>query len=211
MLVDVQRGLERLYRIETDLDVRDFVIDDKMRAKMGAPARRSPREELLFSEADGELHLALFVDDAALANLSANDPRERLDGRNLQDFLLAVEGVSHFVYVAWRARQVRPVTGLELELQAEIDKYATCALVLMGQGGGTGLVPRLFDEWTLAPGMDAEEAERYVVANTNARTYAASLEQRYVARGEVLGMLDELRWFYRLGATEKLAAIARAA
>ena len=205
MLEAVQRGLEQLYRIETDLDVRDFVIDEKTRDQIGV--QRSSREQLLVSEADGQVHLALFVDDEALSNLSANDPRRRLDRNNFQDFLLTVEGVSHFVYVAWRARRGRPVSAFELELQAEVDKYVTCVLM----GGGERLVPRLFDEWTLAPGMDAEERERYLVANSNARAYARSLEGRFVLRGQMLGMIEELRRFYRMGASEKLSAIARAA
>ena len=205
MLEAVQRGLEQLYRIETDLDVRDFVIDEKTRDQIGV--QRSSREQLLVSEADGHVHLALFVDDEALSNLSAHDPRRRLDRNNFQDFLLTVEGVSHFVYVAWRARRGRPVSAFELELQAEVDKYVTCVLM----GGGERLVSRLFDEWTLAPGMDAEERERYLVANSNARAYARSLEERFVQRGHLLGMIEELRRFYRMGASEKLSAIARAA
>jgi hypothetical protein len=205
MLEAVQRGLEQLYRIETDLDVRDFVIDEKTRDQIGVS--RSSREQLLVSEADGQVHLALFVDDEALSNLSANDPRRRLDRSNFQDFLLTVEGVSHFVYVAWRARRGRPVSAFELELQAEVDKYVTCVLM----GGGERLVSRLFDEWTLAPGMDAEERERYLVANSNARAYARSLEVRFVLRGQLVGMIEELRRFYRMGASEKLSAIARAA
>jgi hypothetical protein len=209
MLADVQRGLETLYRIETDLDVRHFVIDAETRDAIGVA--RPAREQLLVSEADGDVHLALFVDDRALANLAANDPRRRLDGSNLQDFLLTVEGVSHFVYVAWRAQRKRPVSALELELQAEIDKYVTCVLTLRGQGGVGDLVPRLFDEWTLAPGMDADERERYLVANSNARAYATAIDARYVARDDVPGMLDELRRFYRLGVADKLSAIARAA
>ena len=39
-----------------------------------------------------------------------------------------IEGVSHFVYVADRARRKLPATQLELELQAEIDKYVLLVL-----------------------------------------------------------------------------------
>jgi hypothetical protein len=205
MLEAVQRGLEQLYRIETDLDVRDFVIDEKTRDQIGVP--RSAREQLLVSEADGQVHLALFVDDAALSNLSANDPRRRLDRNNLQDFLLTVEGVSHFVYVAWRARRGRPVSAFELELQAEVDKYVTCLLMLWPQPDSQ-LRDRLFGAFELEPDLDREERDRYLAANSNARAYARKLDQRYVARGRLFEMLAELRWFWRQGLREKLAHIA---
>ena len=111
-----------------------------------------------------------------------------------------------------RARSRRRVSALELELQAEVDKYVTCLLLLLSRGARAGaLRTRLFDAFELAPGLDAEERDRYLVANANARTYATRLEQRYVERGAVVEMLAELRWFYRLGVTEKLEHIGRAA
>jgi hypothetical protein len=211
MLEALQRGLEVLYRIETALDVRDFLLDEAARDAL-APAR-APREQLLVAERDGDLELGLFLDAAVLANLEARDPRRGLDDENLGDFLLMVEGVSHFVLVTWRARRRRPVSALELELQAEIDKYVTCLLLLLPHGGQAtwGLRPRLFDAFELEPGMEPDERDRYLVANSNARAYAARLESRYVARGAVGEMLAELRWFYRLGVNAKLGHIAKAA
>src|SRR5262249_54385705 len=152
--------------IRTELDVRDFVVDQLARAALAPGLRRAPREQLLVAEHEGEVELALFLDERVLANLAANDPRERLDDANLGDFLLTVEGVSHFVYLAWRARQKRPVSALELELQAEIDKYVTCLLLLWPQAGGApaDLHTRLFDlggAFALAPDLDGEERDRY--------------------------------------------------
>jgi len=207
VLALVQRGLEQLYRVETDLDVDDFVIDEPTRDAL-RPAR-APREQLLVAEHDGDLDLALYVCPRALANLAANDPRVRLDGGNLADFLLAVEGVSHFVYLAWRARQARPVSALELELQAEVDKYVTCLLTAAPEGVLAGeLRERLFRGFALEIGMDADERERYLVANDNARRYADALHARYVARGQLGDMLDELRRFYRLGIRDKIEFIS---
>jgi hypothetical protein len=201
VLAQVQRGLEGLYRIETDLHVGDYVIDEATRDQLGVA--RAPREQLLMAETGGELEVALYVDPRTLDNLAAHDPRESLGDHNLQDFLHAVEGVSHFVYVAWRARRGRPVSPFELELQAEIDKYVTCLLTMWPQPP-SDLRLRLFDHFELEPGMDEEERSRYLAANSNARAYAASLESRFVARAGVPDMLAELRRFYRLGAQEKL-------
>jgi hypothetical protein len=209
MLRAVQRGLEELYRVETELDVDEFVIDDAARSALGV--ERAPREQLLVHEQDGELGLALYLDPAVIANLAANDPRRDLGEHNLQDFLLAVEGVSHFVFVAWRARQARPVSALELELQAEVDKWASCVLTA-GTGGAIGgdLRARLFERFELEPGMGADERERYLVANDNARRYADLLHERFVAGGRWPELIAELRKFYRLGMGEKLELISRA-
>ena len=118
--------------------------------------------------------------------------------------------MSHFVYVAWRARRLRRVSAFELELQAEIDKWVTCLLLLLPKGRRVTaeLRPRLFDAFELDPDLDAEERDRYRAANGNARAYAARLDARYVERGAFGEMLEELRWFYRLSATEKVGHIA---
>lgn len=206
----VQQGLETLYRIDTALVVDDFVIDTETRDRI-AP-HRTPREQLLVHEQQGELSLALFVDERSLANLAANDPRERLDDSNFQDFLYAIEGVSHFVYVAWRARAGRSVSVLELELQAEVDKWVACLTTLWQDGSPPrDLRARLYERFTLEPGMSADERERYLVANANAKTYAGALEERFLARGRIAELFTELRRFYRLGALEKLEHIGRVA
>ena len=126
ILSRLQRGLEVLYRVETNLQVDAFVIDDEQRRRAGVV--RAPREQLLVREDAGELGLGLFVDGAALANLERNDPNRRLDDANFADFCVALEGVSHFVYVALCAAGHRRVSALELELQAEVDKFVCCVL-----------------------------------------------------------------------------------
>jgi hypothetical protein len=85
-----------MYRIDTGVAVDDFVVGHDVRAAL-SPTRR-PREQLLVCEVAGEMELALFLDPAAIANLSQRDPSRGLDERNVGDFLLALEGVSHFVY-----------------------------------------------------------------------------------------------------------------
>jgi hypothetical protein len=209
-LARVQRGLEALYRVDTGVTVDDFVIDEPTRAHF-APARK-PREQLLVCEAAGEMSLALFIDPAALHNLAQHDPGHRLGNHNLGDFLLAVEGVSHFIYAVWCARAERPVTQLELELQAEVDKYVTCLLATeTARCQSEALRQRLFVDAEYEPDLDGEERDRYRAANDNANRYAAWLEATFVATRRIPEMLGELRRFYREGLAAKLARIARAA
>ena len=211
MLNRLQRGLEHLYRIDTKVHVDDFVIDAATRDQAGVA--RSPREQLLLAEVDGALEIGLFVDEHAVANLTRHDPTRGLDDRNMADFLLAVEGVSHFVYTVWRASSDRSVSALELELQAEIDKYVTCLLLMsdVDRIESWRLRRRLFEQFELEPDLDAHERSRYRAANANASRYSASLERRFVAQGCIADMLRELRRVYRMSLAAKLDFIGQAA
>jgi hypothetical protein len=206
-LARVQRGLEALYRVDTGVEVGDFMVGSELRDAL-VTARR-PREQLLVSESDGEMAVALFIDPDVLANLLDHDPSRRLGDHNLGDFLLAVEGVSHFIYAIWCARAARRVSQLELELQAEIDKYVTCLLTTRPEVAvSADLRRRLFGDVTYEPDLDHDEHARYRAANDNAQRYAAWLEQTYVAPRRIPEMLAELRRFYRLGLPAKLGTIA---
>ena len=210
VLERLQHGLERLYRIDTRLAIHDFVIDDQARRSLGV--QRAPREQLLVSQSEDDLELAVFVDDSVIANLSRHDPGEALHEANFGDFLLALEGVSHFVYVAWCAHGQRQVSALELELQAEIDKYATCLLMLGAEPERSDVLRhRLYREFSFEDDLDADERARYRAANANAHRYSASLERRYIHGGRIVDMLRELRRFYRMSLPAKLDFIASAA
>ncbi len=207
----LQGGLESMYRVETDLDVCDFLVGGDERDAIGV--ERAPREQLIIKlDAEG-MQLGLFVDERTLENLAMRDPRRRLDGHNLQDFLYAVEGVSHFVYLVHRARQERPVSAVELELQAEVDKYLVALLVSWNQLGEppSDLRERLFANIRFAGDLSREERERYELANSAANEYAASLEERFVRPRAVDDMLGEARRFYRKGLAEKLEHITQLA
>lgn len=212
VLSRLQRGLETLYRIEPQLAVDHFLIDERERAE--ARPARAPREQVLVrQDSDDDLGLGLFVDEAALSNLERHDPGQRLDDRNFADFCVAVEGVSHFVYLARCAVQDRRVSALELELQAEVDKFACCALMTADRiqpANDVGAWRRkLYDEVTYAQDLDDDEQARYRVANASASRYARALEQRYVTAHRIPDLLPELRRFYRLDLDGKLGHIAR--
>ena len=121
--------------------------------------------------------------------------------------------MSHLVYVAHRAAREVPVRQLELELQADVDKYATSLLA----GFGAGLIRersellrrRLFDEVSFIDDAESEVGQRYRTAHREAARYAASLERRFLSNGReaskgVREMVRELRRFYRADLEQKL-------
>lgn len=212
LLAAMQGQLGRLYDVELQQDVRDYVVTDRaMRAALmaGAPGRHSD-EQLIVVESDGGVDLALYLDREVLERLASADPRENLSGTNLADFWTVLEGVSHFHYLVWNAAFDKPVTLLELEMQAEVDKYVSTRLLLQEQPAatlGAPLLQRLFEDPWFDPELDRVEMDRYQAASTFAGRYCANLEASFPVAPFTPDLLRELRTFYRLPQTAKIARI----
>ena len=160
------------------------------------------------------MSLALYIDANVLERLERRDPFAALTQHNLADYLTVAEGVSHFVYVAWNAAFDKPVTLLELELQAEVDKYVLGAWLLREQGAGR--FPRelhraLFDRVHIDPSA-ARIAPACIARRRGMRGGSAAGSPRGLARGTRVAtrdLLAELRRFYRFGNARKLRHIER--
>jgi hypothetical protein len=204
----LQDELEAIYGV-TAPRVADFLLGlEAVRAVGQVP--RAPEELLVLEEEDG-LALGLYLDEEVLRVAAAADPhhrRPRLVRRGvLRPLACAAEGVSHFVYLSTRAAAGRPVSLLELEVQAEVDKFALLLLHLWRRGLrrlSRALRARLFERVRYHAHLGGDELTRYREANRLGGGYARYLEGRYVEGADLDGLLRELRRCYRLGAAEKL-------
>jgi len=211
VLSTLQSILGRLYDVDLQYDVYDFLVTDRRALQGDAPANdsRASEEELLLAETSDGVGVALYLDPSLLRRLEEADPVGALTEDNLADYCTALEGVSHFVYSTWRLDRDSPVSLLELETQAEVDKYAvTVFLVADQQGGGypAQVHARLFDRVSFDVRLEPDQYHRYRTAHRCAAHYCRGLEQRFVRRGEahIEALVRELRRFYRLGSTAKL-------
>lgn len=215
MLRNLQKLLARLYRIEPPADVRDYLITDARQAQaLEGDGGRETEEKLLVAEDDDELHLALYLDAELLERLASQDPFEYLGAANFEDFCKVIEGLSHFNYLTWNAHADRRVTLLELELQAEIDKYIGARTLATHQARPeleARLLGVLFESPRFHSTLSAAEHERYAHAARFAGWYCRSLEARYACGLPGGEMLQELRAFYRLPQPAKLSHIHSAA
>lgn len=205
----IQAALCDLYGIEVPHSVDDFLCDqDAVALVAGADPERG--EVLVVAEEPDALSLGLYVCDDALRALAlAGDAW--LDGR-LDAVSLATEGVSHFVYVAYRAEQRRAVSELELELQAEVDKYAIAVAdaefpgVLLARS--RRLRGHLFDRAEFIDPEHTERGERYRLAHRMAMRFTAKIERKFLERADREGWLRHLRAFYRASLQDKLSLAA---
>lgn len=190
----------------------DFLISDAALARdLGGEENWLATEEQLLVEQDGEdLALSLYIDQGVLDRLADDDPLTRLHAGNLADFCIVLEGVSHFLYLLWNARYERPVSLLDLELQAEVDKYVVSSFLFSLQTPGH--VPANLSRWLFAnpaydDRLDREARRRYQDANHYAARFCARIEDHYLRRRRSGSLINEVRRFYRLTRSQKIARI----
>ncbi len=210
MIDRLQQHLSDIYQVGEVHDVRDFLITDPRLAQcIGAGSMLAETSEtLLMAEDEEGLALSLFLDGDLLSRLESADPLSRLRADLLDDLWKVLEGLSHFNCVVWRASQDRCVSLLELELQAEIDKFVGTTLLALGQGR-TEMLDHLhgwlFDDVSFHADLDDEQLARYRAANEYAARFCHALRRRLVEDGGAV--LTELRRFFRLPMTDKISHI----
>lgn len=110
-LYQIQSCLEECYGATTGLDVRDFVRESSGFGPLG---------ELLVEQNDpDDIGVALLFDRDVLAAWESSRPRVLPNSRQVS---VPFEEVSHFVYLSFNHARGRNVTGLEMEMQSEVDR-----------------------------------------------------------------------------------------
>lgn len=206
----MQAQLAALYDTPIEQAITDFLITDaRLAAALGAKgAEHNNRERvLLHQHADG-LDISLYLDPTIVASLEACDPYTALGAENLNDFLIALEGVSHFNYIVWNAVREREVSQLELELQAEVDKFVSVSMLLSAQGAdAAGFQRVLFDGAQFDAEVDPTTGQRYRAANRYAGKYCRGLSRSFPAQHREPSFMNEIRRFYRLPQHQKIRRI----
>ncbi len=214
----MQEFIGDIYDVSIANDVYDFLVTDRQRLPPAARTNGASDEELIVAqpeEGGGEIAMSLYLDPRLLERLDRADPMECLHHGNVADYWTALEGVSHFLYLAWNAGHDKPVSLLELEMQAEIDKYVASYWLLrrqFPQRFPAELLRLLFERTRIDPRLAAGREELYREASRYAEKFCRRLEQSLRGaqghRSEA-HVLAELRRFYRLTDIRKVAHIRK--
>lgn len=206
----LQLQLERVHDVQTMLDVEAYCIGDDVRTSIAGAI--DGLDEQLFVRDDGDsLEIALYIAPQVLTRLARDDPRMRLHLGNFEAFCIALEGVSHFVFLAFRAELGRPVTALELELQAEVDKFVVSWLwILQGHADVSitvdTLLVQLFEGFVLREDVPDEQHERYLVASRAAHNICRKLVLQAGPVPDPEAIMQAAQQIFRRGLPEKLQA-----
>jgi len=215
MLQALQKLLADIYDVPLRHDVGEFLLTD--RAELPQAARDSGTDEqVLVAEDDDTLWVHVYLEPALLARLESANPFEALNGGNIADYWTALEGVSHFLYLAWNASHDRAVTLMELELQAEIDKYVSTLWLLREQDPRrfpAELHHLLFERARVDATLAGDRLGLYRSADHYASRYCRRLARTLLptSASAQADASAELRRFYRLTRERKIRHIERVA
>ena len=192
----VQTALERLYQIDDGPPVDPFLT----------AADDGEREALFLRQSDdGELEIALRVP-------TLRD--EPIGGLEIDSLCQIIEGVSHFVMIAERSRADRETTHLELEIQAEVDKYVVLATAIARPHGALDvqrnhqLRAQLYEDVAFEHSDATEIGRRYRLANATAARFVRRIEREFSATKRIDVMRKNLRRFFAGNQEEKLRLAA---
>jgi len=212
VLGQLQRLLNDVYALEIPYDVYEFLITDAKLAHELDEGGRRVDEKLLIAEEEDTASVSLYLEEGLMERLQDNNPTYRLSEDNLEDFWKALEGVSHFTYYAWNALAEKSVTLLEMELQAEIDKFIGTILLLQQQGEtvSPNLHHWLFGLTRFDTQLSDDELTRYQDANHYAAKYCLKLAPQLAGWTSGSDINRELCDFYRLTQPAKISHIEAA-
>jgi len=220
ILKQLQDLIGGIYDVSISHDVYDFLVTDRERLPAAARSPSPTDEELIVAQPEegrgGEIAMSLYLDPQLLERLDRADPMELLHHGNVADYWTALEGVSHFLYVAWNAGHDKPVSLLELEMQAEVDKYVSSYWLMRRQFPDrfpSELLRLLFERTRIDSRLAAGRENLYREATRYAEKFCRRLDRslrgaRDRSQAEVLA---ELRRFYRLTNARKVAHIQNTA
>ena len=211
MLEHIQKHLVEIYHLEPTGPVTNFLLDPHTFRLWHGNTPGNPnliREQVILKENTAEdlVQLGLYLHPDVLENLQKYRPDDGLNQNNFEDFCSAVEGVSHFLFVDHRAKLDLPLSAVELELQAEVDKFVTIFFYFHAQDRNVALTSEnqnlllnhLFQAFRLRPHLNLEEIERYETAANTAAKICKFLSDQYLRKKPKWNELFYfLRKFYR--------------
>jgi len=221
---EMQDALALRYDLTLPCQVTPFVSHDHDVVRQLTGETRIPSEMLLIREDKGNLDITLFlerslIDSTIDSTVSGNTNHHAC--KKFDDYCTILEGVSHFVYLVWNAQYGRQVKPIEMELQAEVDKFVFSALADVDpETAGSQSRPQsrpqskhqlLFDslfrqvKYFHVPGTDMHH--RYTVANKFAEQYCNWLSCHFQFTVGDPMLYAELARFYRMNAAAKFEHI----
>jgi hypothetical protein len=190
----IQKSLETLNGFSNPHSVEDFIIaSDKKNA-------------LIVHEQNEEADIAVCLQKKILDKLSQTKLPRDFQLELFPDLSIVIEELSHFNTYCLKAMHLQEVSELELEVQAEVDKFGL-ALGWLEQRNEQELREKVYDilfkEIHLGDWVENAEADRYQEAHLIAKNFCRKILEADLSAGAAQEKFQE---FFLLPRSEKLTS-----
>lgn len=213
----IDRALKDLNQLETPQRAENFLLDrSPFHPEKGSHSENEFQGALLVrSTGKNTVSLGIYFNQnlsKRLETIQTWDPKT-WSHEEVKAIAIATEEISHFHYLLSNAEIGKPVTQLELELQAEIDKFMLFFFSLSSESGQTAkhfelLFEMFFYQFHLKENLKEEEKARYQEANNIAKSFIIKC-RKLLEEKQYGDALKLLRQFYRLTTEEKVSLANR--
>jgi hypothetical protein len=147
-VAEIERHLRTFYPLNIEVSAKDYILSPNF----SHDSIENKRAAVVSIECDGYQNIGIYFSQAFIDQHAEATPKNLITTKSLDSHCAIIEEVSHFHLLAHRTLCDQPVTRLELETQAEIDKFLICATMLFEQTGDShfqSLARCIYDQSTI--------------------------------------------------------------
>ena len=183
MLHILQKKIEEIYRLDGCPEVNEYLLSPK---HFKSIPKVSDYPQVLYVDEGNDASLGVYFGKRLFKKI-----KNKTRVFSFQDFCIITEEICHFVYLRWSESNNKQITLLDLEMQAEIDKYLLATNFFPSN---QELVDKLFGQFSLRKNLKIEEKNRYIEATRLGRKLANYWKNR---KDTFSKKMSWLRYFYR--------------
>ena len=196
MIEAIQKKLEGIYRLPILPQVRQYLLSPAQFQSIANAGFDQP--QVLYLDEETDASVGIYLGKKIFKNITRNN-----HVFSLQDLCVVAEEVSHFVYLLWSKCNGKRINLLDLEIQAEVDKF----LITEGMfPDKKSMIEIMFNQIRMRKNLTKDQADRYWFANRMGKKLAMDWEETKIPFEK---KLKWLKFFYRQSPKRRISMIER--
>lgn len=195
MIHILQRKIEEIYRLHTCPEAQKYVLSPKEFKKF---IKSSQSPQVIYVDEGEDATMGIYLGKNLFHQI-----RNKSKVFSFQDFCVMAEEVSHFIYLIWSKSNEKKINLLDLEIQAEIDKFVLASHFFRSEDV---IFKKMFETFTLRKNLHKDEQDRYFTANRLGKKLVSEWRKKKIPLAE---KFNWLRVFYRQSTTSRISMIEK--
>jgi hypothetical protein len=191
----LQEKLEEIYRLEKCPEANKYVLSPKEFKRL---AKSSDNPQVIYVDEGSDATLGIYLGKRIFKKI-----QNKAKIFSFQDFCVMAEEISHFIYLIWSKSNGKKITLLDLEIQAEVDKFLLASNFFRSQ---ETVFQKMFETFMFRKNLLKDEKNRYIEASRLGKKLATNWKNKKISLSE---KIHWLRFFYRQNPSSRIAMIER--